>query len=177
MLSETFAGGPHIKLDSESAIVLANTIAFSLQEVSRAFSYCVKAAEPSGLLTHSQDAVHTHSPKAGQGMNVSMGDTYNLGWKLGLVCKKLLRPEVLDTYELERRQIARQLIAFDHKFSRLFSGRPATDGSGEGSSMSEFQEAFREAQLVSSTSLSLTDSSDLPGLESWRMGCPALTGN
>ncbi|RFU79183.1 fad binding domain-containing [Trichoderma arundinaceum] len=94
------------------------------------------------------DAVHTHSPKAGQGMNVSMGDTYNLGWKLGLVCKKLLRPEVLDTYELERRQIARQLIAFDHKFSRLFSGRPAKDVSDEaGSSMSEFQEAFREAQL------------------------------
>ena len=26
------------------------------------------------------DAVHTHSPKAGQGMNVSMQDTYNLGW-------------------------------------------------------------------------------------------------
>ncbi|PNP44568.1 hypothetical protein TGAMA5MH_03698 [Trichoderma gamsii] len=93
------------------------------------------------------DAVHTHSPKAGQGMNVSMGDTYNLGWKLGLVCKKLLRPEVLDTYELERRQIARQLIAFDHKFSRLFSGRPATDDSSEGSSMSEFQKAFQEAQL------------------------------
>ena len=31
------------------------------------------------------DAVHTHSPKAGQGMNVSMQDTYNLGWKIGLV--------------------------------------------------------------------------------------------
>jgi hypothetical protein len=28
------------------------------------------------------DACHTHSPKAGQGMNVSMGDTFNLGWKL-----------------------------------------------------------------------------------------------
>lgn len=94
--------------------------------------------------------MHTHSPKAGQGMNVSMGDTYNLGWKLGLVCKKLLQPHVLDTYELERRQIARQLIAFDHKFSRLFSGRPAKDASDEaGSSMSEFQQAFREAQLVS----------------------------
>lgn len=94
--------------------------------------------------------MHTHSPKAGQGMNVSMGDTYNLGWKLGLVCKKLLQPQVLDTYELERRQIARQLIAFDQKFSKLFSGRPAKDASDEaGSSMSEFQQAFREAQLVS----------------------------
>ena len=28
------------------------------------------------------DACHTHSLKAGQGMNVSMGDSFNLGWKL-----------------------------------------------------------------------------------------------
>ncbi|KAK9241474.1 FAD-binding monooxygenase, partial [Lipomyces tetrasporus] len=33
------------------------------------------------------DACHTHSPKAGQGMNVSMMDTYNLGWKLAHVIK------------------------------------------------------------------------------------------
>lgn len=158
MLNETLPGGPHIKSGSESAIGSANTIEFSLQEVSKATSYCVREG---GVIrfanTHNPDAVHTHSPKAGQGMNVSMGDTYNLGWKLGLVCKKLLRPEILDTYELERRQIARQLIAFDHKFSRLFSGRPATDDSNEGSSMSEFQEAFREAQLVSGTSFCLAD--------------------
>lgn len=31
------------------------------------------------------DACHTHSPKAGQGMNVSLQDGYNLGWKLGAV--------------------------------------------------------------------------------------------
>lgn len=158
MLNETLPGGPHIKSGSESAIGSANTIEFSLQEVSKATSYCVREG---GVIrfanTHNPDAVHTHSPKAGQGMNVSMGDTYNLGWKLGLVCKKLLRPEILDTYELERRQIARQLIAFDHKFSRLFSGRPATDDSNDGSSMSEFQEAFREAQLVSGTSFCLAD--------------------
>ncbi|KAK7518441.1 uncharacterized protein IWZ02DRAFT_456610 [Phyllosticta citriasiana] len=35
------------------------------------------------------DAVHTHSPKAGQGMNVSMADGYNLGWKLALTVQKL----------------------------------------------------------------------------------------
>ena len=28
------------------------------------------------------DACHIHSPKAGQGMRVSMGDAFNLGWKL-----------------------------------------------------------------------------------------------
>ena len=33
------------------------------------------------------DACHTHSPKAGQGMNVSMQDTFNLGWKLAAVLR------------------------------------------------------------------------------------------
>ncbi|KAL1910956.1 hypothetical protein Sste5344_003129 [Sporothrix stenoceras] len=94
------------------------------------------------------DAVHTHSPKAGQGMNVSMQDTYNLGWKLGLVCKGILQPEVLSTYELERRAIAKQLIAFDHRFSRLFSGRPAKDILDEtGVSMDEFASAFRQSHM------------------------------
>ena len=95
------------------------------------------------------DAVHTHSPKAGQGMNVSMQDTYNLGWKLGLVCKKVLKPEVLSTYELERKQIAKDLIAFDQKFSRLFTGRPAKDILDEtGVSMAEFTKAFELSHMV-----------------------------
>ncbi|KAI1296003.1 FAD binding domain-containing protein [Xylaria venustula] len=97
------------------------------------------------------DAVHTHSPKAGQGMNVSMQDTYNLGWKLGLVCKKILRCEILSTYEFERKQIAKELIAFDHKFSRLFSGRPAKDILDETAvSMEEFSNAFNMSHTFTS---------------------------
>ena len=34
------------------------------------------------------DACHTHSPKAGQGMNVSMQDAFNLGWKLVSVLRR-----------------------------------------------------------------------------------------
>jgi 2-polyprenyl-6-methoxyphenol hydroxylase-like FAD-dependent oxidoreductase len=82
-------------------------------------------------------------------MNVSMRDTYNLGWKLGLVCKGILQSAVLSTYELERKAIAKQLIAFDHRFSRLFSGRPAKDILDEtGVSMDEFAAAFRQSHLV-----------------------------
>ncbi|USP74685.1 hypothetical protein yc1106_01959 [Curvularia clavata] len=89
------------------------------------------------------DAVHTHSPKAGQGMNVSMQDAYNLGWKLALVAKGVAQPSILKTYQSERRRIAQDLIAFDHKFSRLFSGRPAKDVMDEeGVSMDEFKQAF-----------------------------------
>ncbi|XP_044719728.1 FAD binding domain-containing protein [Hirsutella rhossiliensis] len=90
------------------------------------------------------DAVHTHSPKAGQGMNTAIQDTYNLGWKLGLVCKRVLRREVLATYELERRRIAKQLIALDQKLSQLFVGRPAKDILDEtGVTMAEFEKASR----------------------------------
>ncbi|KAI0123613.1 FAD binding domain-containing protein [Xylariales sp. AK1849] len=97
------------------------------------------------------DAVHTHSPKAGQGMNVSMQDAYNLGWKIGLVCKGILQRRILSTYELERKQIAKELIAFDHKFSRLFSGRPAKDIMDEtGVSMQEFSKAFKMSHMFTS---------------------------
>ncbi|ODQ78134.1 hypothetical protein BABINDRAFT_66265 [Babjeviella inositovora NRRL Y-12698] len=101
------------------------------------------------------DACHTHSPKAGQGMNVSMMDTYNLGWKLAHVCKGLAKPEILETYEAERIQIARDLIAFDHKLSRMFSGRPMvpnSEGSSDGVDMAEFQAAFKKgAEFASGT--------------------------
>src|SRR6201992_2158051 len=45
------------------------------------------------------DAVHTHSPKAGQGMNVSMQDTYNLGWKIGLCARNVCPRTILPTYQ------------------------------------------------------------------------------
>lgn len=71
--------------------------------------------------------MHTHSPKAGQGMNVSMQDTYNLGWKLALVIKGIARPSILSTYEDERRRVAQELIAIDHRLSRQFSGKQVGD--------------------------------------------------
>ncbi|KAF2464475.1 uncharacterized protein BDR25DRAFT_296718 [Lindgomyces ingoldianus] len=97
------------------------------------------------------DAVHTHSPKAGQGMNVSMQDAFNLGWKLGLVVKGIAKPEILKTYQSERRRVAQDLINFDHKFSRLFSGRPAKDVMDEsGVSMADFKDAFIKGNLFAS---------------------------
>jgi phenol 2-monooxygenase len=97
------------------------------------------------------DAVHTHSPKAGQGMNVSMQDAFNLGWKLALVVKGVAQPSILSTYQSERRRIAQDLINFDHKFSRLFSGRPAKDVLDEsGVSMADFKDAFVKGNMFAS---------------------------
>lgn len=97
------------------------------------------------------DAVHTHSPKAGQGMNVSMQDAYNLGWKISLVVRGIAKAGILATYQSERRRIAQDLIAFDHKFSRLFSGRPAKDVMDEeGVSMADFKDAFLKGNMFAS---------------------------
>jgi len=67
------------------------------------------------------DACHTHSPKAGQGMNVSMQDAFNLGWKLASVLQGRSTPDILHTYSGERRAIAQELIDFDREWASLLS--------------------------------------------------------
>lgn len=70
------------------------------------------------------DACHTHSAKAGQGMNVSMQDGFNLGWKLGSVVSGLAPASLLSTYAAERRPVAQQLIDFDKEWSSLMARKP-----------------------------------------------------
>lgn len=108
------------------------------------------------------DACHTHSPKAGQGMNVSsrpshssraltvaqisMMDTYNLGWKLAAVIKGTAKPELLKTYQTERHQTAKELIDFDAKLAKMWSSKPATSiDDFDGVDMSEFKRTFIDA--------------------------------
>ena len=67
------------------------------------------------------DACHTHSPKAGQGMNVSMQDGFNLGWKLASVLRKRCAPRLLHTYSAERQAIAKELIDFDREWAELLA--------------------------------------------------------
>jgi len=74
------------------------------------------------------DACHTHSPKAGQGMNVSLQDGYNLGWKLSSVLLGLSPPSILQTYVTERSKTAADLIAFDRVFSQKFSSKEEAPG-------------------------------------------------
>ncbi|KAF1966383.1 hypothetical protein BU23DRAFT_593204 [Bimuria novae-zelandiae CBS 107.79] len=74
------------------------------------------------------DACHTHSPKAGQGMNVSLQDGYNLGWKLGSVLRGISPPSLLRTYVLERTKTAADLIAFDRVLSKKFSSKEERPG-------------------------------------------------
>ncbi|MFC5789114.1 3-hydroxybenzoate 4-monooxygenase [Agromyces tardus] len=70
------------------------------------------------------DACHTHSAKAGQGMNVSMQDGWNLGWKLGHVLEGRSPESLLATYSAERQVVAQNLIDFDKQWSTLMAKKP-----------------------------------------------------
>ena len=73
------------------------------------------------------DACHTHSPKAGQGMNVSMGDTFNLGWKLISVLTGRAEASLLHSYSGERRAAAQGLVEFDHQWARVVGGTAGSE--------------------------------------------------
>jgi 2-polyprenyl-6-methoxyphenol hydroxylase-like FAD-dependent oxidoreductase len=67
-----------------------------------------------GRLYLAGDAAHAYSPATGQGMNAGIQDAANLGWKLAFA---VLRPgdgRLLDSYDLERRPVARQVLAMTH---------------------------------------------------------------
>lgn len=67
------------------------------------------------------DACHTHSAKAGQGMNVSIQDGFNLGWKLAAVLEGRAPESLLATYASERKVIAQNLIDFDREWANMLA--------------------------------------------------------
>ena len=77
------------------------------------------------------DACHTHSPKAGQGMNVSMQDAFNLGWKLAHVFQGRADASLLKTYSAERWTEAKRLVDTDHQWARIMSEPPSKDAGDE----------------------------------------------
>ena len=74
------------------------------------------------------DAAHTHPPTGGQGLNTSVQDAYNLGWKLAAVIQGALA-SLLDSYEEERRPIAAGMLGLAtklldaHKRGQMRRGR------------------------------------------------------
>jgi phenol 2-monooxygenase (NADPH) len=70
------------------------------------------------------DACHTHSAKAGQGMNVSMQDGFNLGWKLAAVLRGHSPASLLRTYSSERQAVAQALIDFDKEWNEVLDTDP-----------------------------------------------------
>ncbi|KAG8221073.1 putative phenol hydroxylase [Butyriboletus roseoflavus] len=89
------------------------------------------------------DACHTHSPKAGQGMNASMNDAHNLAWKLAFAIRGWADMSLLSTYELERRKYAQDLIAFDKMWAALVTKKPQTSDDSEGVAREQLQKMYQ----------------------------------
>ncbi|MGW7022514.1 FAD-dependent monooxygenase [Streptomyces decoyicus] len=68
------------------------------------------------------DAAHIHLPAGGQGMNVSIQDAVNLGWKLGAVVRGRAPKTLLDTYHAERHPVGEQLLTNTRAQGVLFLG-------------------------------------------------------
>jgi putative polyketide hydroxylase len=73
-----------------------------------AFSFAAQLAERfrQGSVFLAGDAAHRVSPRGGTGMNTAIHDGYDLGWKLAWVLRGWAGPDLLDSYELERRPVA-----------------------------------------------------------------------
>lgn len=71
------------------------------------------------------DACHIQSPLGAQGMNTGIGDAFNLGWKLALFLRGVGGGALLDSYEQERRPVARQMLNAVDVLSRSSFARAA----------------------------------------------------
>ena len=69
------------------------------------------------------DAAHVHSPAGGQGMNTGIQDAANLAWKLALAVRGRAPGSLLDSYELERRPVAKGVVSTTDRLTRLATVR------------------------------------------------------
>jgi phenol 2-monooxygenase len=79
-------------------------------------------------------------------MNVSMQDTFNLGWKLAHVLQGRSAPSLLHSYSAERQAVAKELIDFDREWARMFSAPPkgSPEDKGDGVDPADFQRTFQK---------------------------------
>lgn len=95
----------------------------TLREVSWAslfrFHSRIAARYRSGNVFLVGDAAHIHNPAGGQGLNLGVGDAANLGWKLAAVIRGEAQAALLDTYETERRPVARTIMRNTDRGFRL----------------------------------------------------------
>jgi len=75
-----------------------------------------------GRLFLAGEAAHAYSPATGQGMNAAIQDAANLGWKLAFAAPRPDDGPLLDSYDLERRPVARQLLAMTDLAFRAEAG-------------------------------------------------------
>jgi 2-polyprenyl-6-methoxyphenol hydroxylase-like FAD-dependent oxidoreductase len=96
------------------------------------------------------DAAHAHPPTGGQGLNTSVQDAYNLGWKLAAALATYPGPQaeqLLDSYEAERRPVAARVLRLSEDLLRRHvEGAP--DAHERGPETHQLDIGYRESPLV-----------------------------
>jgi hypothetical protein len=95
------------------------------------------------------DAAHVHSPAGGQGLNTSIQDAYNLGWKLGAVLRDQADASLLDAYAVERRPVAEDVLALSSGVHRGSVRR--------GRATEQLDLEYRDSPLAVETRVDLAD--------------------
>ncbi|KAF2120621.1 FAD binding domain-containing protein [Lophiotrema nucula] len=122
------------------------------------------------------DACHTHSPKAGQGMNTAFLDAVNLAWKIHHVESGFAPRDILSTYESERKKVAENLLDFDARYAKLFSTRIPSAGEVAGAHDSSDQQEENEFVKTFKASCEFTSGYGVaynPNLINWSPEHPA----
>ncbi|MCJ1383685.1 hypothetical protein MMC17_006799 [Xylographa soralifera] len=123
------------------------------------------------------DACHTHSPKAGQGMNTAFLDAQNLAWKIHHVESGFADRSILESYESERKLIAENLLNFDAKYAALFSQRQPSAGEvGAASKQTDASEEPNEFVELFKASCEFTSGYGVaygPNVLNWSLEHPA----
>ena len=88
-------------------------------------------SDAAALRLHRRRCLPHPQPEGGPGMNVSMQDGFNLGWKLAAVLRKRCAPHLLKSYSAERQVIAKELIDFDREWAQVISSSTAANGNGK----------------------------------------------
>jgi 3-(3-hydroxy-phenyl)propionate hydroxylase len=95
-----------------------------LPEIVRARVYLhhsrVAATFRVGAVMLAGDAAHLQPPFFGQGMNSGLRDATNLAWKLAAIVRGVAAPDVLSTYDSERRPHARAMVRFATRMGAMY---------------------------------------------------------
>ena len=94
------------------------------------------------------DCCHTHSPKAGQGMNTAFLDAQNLAWKIHHVESGFADRSILKSYESERKLIAENLLNFDNAYAKLFSQRQPSAGEVSSATQQDGEKQVEENEFI-----------------------------
>ncbi len=121
----------------------------------------------SGRVLLAGDAAHACSPAEGHGMNSGLQDAFNLGWKLALVCKGVSSPDLLDSYEQERRPVALRVVesgdAFEAAQTLKDEDRTARDEEIQATFSADSDTAHHEAAGAAELDRSYADSNAVIG--------------